>query len=142
MTLPRTDEPPSGVRGRWVAVALAVLLVVAAAVVLFRGGGNDGRVELNSGSARHSVRLVVERARVGTTAMDVEIAGESTVEDVRLEPAMHMGHAMRPAETTAVGPGRFHAENVLLEMTGQWEVTVVLRDSAGTERVVFPLLVS
>ncbi|MCP3804066.1 FixH family protein [Allokutzneria sp. A3M-2-11 16] len=128
-------------RGRWVAVALVVLLVAAGGFVLL-GGGGGGRVELNSSSARHSVRLVVERARVGTTAMEVEIAGESTVEGVRLEPVMHMGHAMPLAETAAVGPGRYRAENVLLEMTGQWEVTVVLRDSAGTERVVFPLLVS
>ncbi|WP_143261450.1 FixH family protein [Allokutzneria sp. NRRL B-24872] len=128
-------------RRRWVAVVLAVALVVAGAVLLF-GGGDGGRVELTSSSTRHSVRLVVKRARVGTTAMDVETTGASTVDSVRLEPAMHMGHAMRPAATTVVGPGRFRAENVLLEMTGQWEVTVVLRDGTGTERVVFPLLVS
>ncbi|MFB9905703.1 FixH family protein [Allokutzneria oryzae] len=130
-------------RPQWIVALVATVAVVAGAVALLTAGSGDAGVALSSSTSRHSVRLVVDSPRAGTTAIDVEVTGESSVDGVRIEPAMpHMGHAVRPATTAPAGRGRYRAENVLLEMSGQWEITVVVEDARGTERVIFPLLVS
>ncbi|WP_199440924.1 FixH family protein [Umezawaea beigongshangensis] len=124
--------------------ALLVAVVVAAAVVLFaRPGSGSAPAALEAATSRHGVRLVVDAARAGTTGVDVEVSGAPDVDEVRIEPAMpHMGHALPPIPAQRTGDGRYRAAEVPLDMAGQWELTVVVDDARGAERVVFPLLIS
>ena len=131
---------------RWQAsVAAAVAaIVIATTVWLARNGTSGGGTTLRGGTSRHDVSVVLAAATAGTRVVDIEVSEPAGVTAVRLEPAMtEMGHAYAPLTAAPVDEpnGRYRAE-VRLDMPGRWELTVVVDDGAGTERVALPLTVT
>lgn len=129
-------------RGRLILAAVVAVVVTGTALLLLRTGTPDGPTVLQDST----VRVVVDAATVGTTAVHVEVGEADGVTVVRLEPVMpHMGHALAPvtAEPAADGevPGRYRA-SIRFDMPGPWELTVVVDDDQGTQRVMFPLVVT
>ncbi|MBN6035212.1 FixH family protein [Amycolatopsis sp. 195334CR] len=129
-----------------VALALAGTALLAVLAWLLWPGGSDGAATAQAASARHTVHLRVEEPKTGLNAFDVEVTDPlghpAEGLEVTVEPVMaQMGHALEPVTAPAKGPGRYHAAETLLPMSGQWEITVRLRDHTGTEELVFPLLV-
>jgi hypothetical protein len=119
-------------------------IVIATTVWLARDDNSDGDATLRGGTRRHDVSVAPAVATVGVNAVDIEVSEPAGVTAVRLEPAMtDMGHAYPPLTAAPVDKesGRYRAE-VRLDMPGRWELTVVVDDGTGTERVAFPLTVT
>lgn len=130
---------------RRVVLVVAVLAAAAVAVWLL-WPAPTGPTVLTGTAGRHAVRLSVDAPHTGRTAVDVQVTdpggGPASVAGVTVEPVMpQMGHAQAPLTATPDGPGRYRVAEVVLPMSGQWEITVALTGPAGPEQVVFPLLV-
>jgi nitrogen fixation protein FixH len=128
-------------------VVLVVAVLAAAAVAVWLAWpAPTGPTVLTGSAGQHTVRLSVDSPRTGRAAFDVQVTdpggGPAAVSGVTVEPVMpQMGHAQAPLTATSDGPGRYRVADVLLPMSGQWEITVALTGPAGPEQVVFPLLV-
>lgn len=130
-------------RGQAIVAAAVAAIIIATTVWLARNGTSTGTT-LRGGTSRHDVGVTLPAARVGVSAVDIEVSDPAGVTAVRLEPAMtDMGHAYAPVTAAPVGErnGRYRAE-VRLDMPGRWELTVVVDDGAGTERVALPLTIT
>ncbi|GAB2742643.1 FixH family protein [Amycolatopsis magusensis] len=128
------------------ALAIAGLAVLAVVAWLLWPSSSDGATSLHAAGARNTVNLQVNEPKTGLNAFDLEVTDPfgHPVEglEVTLEPVMaQMGHALEPVPAQERVPGRYHAAEALLPMSGQWEITVRLRADSGTEELVFPLLV-
>jgi len=129
---------------RYVLWAVGGLIVLVAALVLWpRGGGTQPYL---AEGKQLSFQLTPASTKTGINAFDLRITdrgGNPAQGDVTVEPTMpQMGHAVAPVTAGPREPGHFRAENVDLAMAGQWEITVSVNRPAGTERVVFPLLLT
>ncbi|AXB45764.1 FixH family protein [Amycolatopsis albispora] len=130
-----------------VALGIAGAALLAVLAWLLWPAGSDGAASMEVAGQHHTVRLRVEAPKTGLNAFDLEVADAlghpAEGLEVTVEPVMaQMGHALEPVPATPRAPGRYHAADTLLPMSGQWEITVRLRDgTAGTEELVFPLLV-
>ncbi|GAB3462771.1 FixH family protein [Actinophytocola sediminis] len=133
-------------RGRLILAAVAAVVVTGTSLLLPRTETADGQTVLHGSTARHTVRVVVDPAEVGTSAVHIEVSAPGGVTGVRLEPAMpHMGHAFAPVTAKPVAgneiPGRYRV-STRFDMPGTWELTVVVDDGQGAQRVVLPLVVT
>lgn len=121
-----------------------VLLVALGAVLATSGCGSAGETALTTRTARYVVRLTLDRAALGEREALVEIRDEEdrpvTAAEVKIVPVMAaMGHAM-PAVRAApepTAPGRYRARGRLFEMTGGWEVDVLVRVAGRSETARF-----
>ncbi|OXM50564.1 hypothetical protein CFP71_27670 [Amycolatopsis thailandensis] len=121
---------------------ISVVAVLAAAIVAWlvwpSGGGEQVQ---RSTQGPYTVQLSVEDPRQGGNVFALTVTG-ATPDVVTVEPVMpQMGHALAPSPAIAQAPGRFRTGDVLLPMSGQWEITVSLRGPSGATQHVFPLLV-
>lgn len=133
-------------RGGLFLAAMVAAVVAVAVLLLLPAGAPGGQAELQADTARHTVRMVVDKVVVGTSAVQIEVSEAADVTGVRLEPVMtHMGHAFPPltAEpvTDSAERGRYRTD-VGFDMPGHWELTVVIDDGQGTQRVTFPITVT
>ncbi|MCS7477913.1 FixH family protein [Umezawaea endophytica] len=129
-------------RGRVVLATAVVVAVIGGALAMTWAGTTKGQAVLEGGTSRHTVRVVVEPAAVGTTVVRIEVGAASGVVGVRLEPAMaHMGHALAPLAAALEGPGRYRVDTTF-DMPGPWELTVAVEDGLGTQRVALPLVIT
>jgi hypothetical protein len=124
--------------------ALGAVIVVVAALILWP---SSEETQPYLAETEHlSFRLTAASTKTGINSFDLEItdrSGNPAQGDVTVEPAMpQMGHAISPVTAGPQEPGRYKVEHVDLAMAGQWEITVSLDRPAGTERVVFPLLLT
>jgi hypothetical protein len=55
---------------------------------------------------------------------------------------VEMGHAGPPVTATAEAPGRYVASGVEFFMPGRWDVGVTVHGPAGSDEVVFPVLIA
>ncbi len=119
------------------------MLAVAAAALGWLLNPVGGEPEVHrTATERYVVRLVVPAQ--GGEQWAVEVDGRdgrpAAVSGVRLEPVMTgMGHALEPVPARPDGVGR-HRADVVLPMSGAWEVTVRLHDAAGGAEAVFTVL--
>ncbi|WP_419707221.1 FixH family protein [Promicromonospora sp. NFX87] len=133
-------------RTRLILATTAVAAVLlGAGLLLVPASAPSEPVVLEADTARHAVRVVVDPAAVGTSEVRIEVGGAADVTRVRLEPAMtQMGHAYPPITAEPLlgsdGSGTYRAE-VRFDMSGTWELTVVVDDGHGAQRVTFPLVV-
>ncbi|MFC9253776.1 FixH family protein [Amycolatopsis thailandensis] len=121
---------------------ISVVAVLVAAIVAWlvwpSGGGEQVQ---RSTQGPYTVQLSVEDPRQGGNVFALTVTG-ATPDVVTVEPVMpQMGHALTPSPAIAQAPGRFRTGDVLLPMSGQWEITVSLRGPSGATQHVFPLLV-
>jgi hypothetical protein len=128
--------------GRLTLAVIAAVVVAGIALLLLRTGTPAGQTVLHGKIAAHTVRVVVDPAAVGTSTVHVEVGEASGITGVRLEPVMpHMGHALTPVTAESVSGGRYRLD-MQFDMPGSWELTVVVDDDQGTQRVVLPLVVT
>ncbi len=121
---------------------ISVVAVLAVAIVAWLVWPSSGGVQVRrSTQGPYTVQLSVEDPHQGGNVFALTVTG-ATPDVVTLEPVMpRMGHALAPSPAIAEGPGRFRTGDVLLPMSGQWEITVSLRGPSGATQHVFPLLV-
>jgi hypothetical protein len=126
-----------------VIAGVCAAIVIALTVSLARGTSRTGATELRGTAGRYSAEVQVAAAVVGVTVVDIVVRPAAAV-DIRVEPTMtDMGHAYPPITATRVDEeaGRYRAE-VRFDMSGQWELTVVVDDGKDTARVGLPLTVT
>ncbi|WP_158887668.1 FixH family protein [Amycolatopsis anabasis] len=131
-------------------VALIAGVVVAAGVLLawlLWPAGDSGPNVLRGGTERYAVELSLDNPRVGANSVALLVTDPRgapvALDSVTVEPVMpQMGHAITPVPAGPDGPGRYRAHDLVLPMSGQWELTVRLRGAPGPDQVVFPLLVN
>lgn len=121
---------------------ISVVAVLAAAIVAWLVWPSSGGEQMQrSTQGPYTVQLSVEDPHQGGNVFALTVTG-ATPDVVTLEPVMpQMGHALAPSPAIAEGPGTFRTGDVLLPMSGQWEITVSLRGPSGATQHVFPLLV-
>jgi hypothetical protein len=121
---------------------ISVVAVLAAAIVAWLVWPSSGGEQTQrSTQGPYTVQLSVEDPHQGGNVFALTVTGAAP-DVVTLEPVMpQMGHALAPSPAIAEGPGRFRTGDVLLPMSGQWEITVSLRGPSGATQHVFPLLV-
>ncbi|MEU3768900.1 hypothetical protein AB0E55_27920 [Amycolatopsis keratiniphila] len=121
---------------------ISVVAVLAVAIVAWLVWPSSGGVQVQrSTQGPYTVQMSVEDPHQGGNVFALTVSG-ATPDVVTLEPVMpQMGHALAPSPAIAEGPGRFRTGDVLLPMSGQWEITVSLRGPSGATQHVFPLLV-
>jgi hypothetical protein len=148
MTAPVTEDVPLRPRSPWglVAAGTAVVLIAAVALgVLVRPTPRASAV-LHTGTSRHVVTATVRNPRIGTTAVEIDLAdriGGPAQAAVQIQAVMPlMGHATPPAEAVPVGSGRYRAEGVPLMMTGSWELLLSIDVAGAGDHLVLPLPVS
>lgn len=132
-------------RGRLILAAMTAVVVIGTALLMLRPGAPGGQVVLQGSTVRHTVRVVVDTATVGTNAVHVEVGEAGGVTGVRLEPVMpHMGHAFAPVTAEPVQDGEIgrYRFTMRFDMPGPWELTVAVDDDQGTQRIPFPLIVT
>jgi hypothetical protein len=123
--------------------AVSAAIVIASTVLLARGTSPTGATQLRGTAGRHSIEVEVAAVVVGVTAVDIVVRPVGAVE-IRVEPTMtDMGHAYPPITAILVDEetGRYRAE-VRFDMSGRWELTVVVDDGTDTARVGLPLTVT
>ncbi|EMD24386.1 FixH family protein [Amycolatopsis azurea] len=121
---------------------ISVVAVLVAAIVAWLVWPSGGGEQVQSSTqGPYTVRLSVEDPHQGGNVFALTVSG-ATPDVVTVEPVMpQMGHALAPSPAIAQAPGRFRTGDVLLPMSGQWEITVSLRGPSGSTQHVFPLLV-
>ncbi|RSN37266.1 hypothetical protein DMC61_04220 [Amycolatopsis sp. WAC 04169] len=121
---------------------ISMVAVLAVAIVAWLVWPSSGGAQVQrSTQGPYTVQLSVEDPHQGGNVFALTVTG-ATPDVVTLEPVMpQMGHALAPSPAIAEGPGRFRTGDVLLPMSGQWEITVSLRGPSGATQHVFPLLV-
>jgi hypothetical protein len=128
-------------------IAAAVAVVAVATLAwLFWPKNSSGPTSAQAVAGPYSVTLSAENPKLGNNSLAIEVtdaAGKpASLDVVTIEPVMpQMGHALAPITAGADGPGHYRAAETTLPMSGQWEITVILRGSTGTDQAVFPLLV-
>jgi hypothetical protein len=132
--------------GLVVAGAVVALIAAVALGVLVRPTPRAAAA-LHTGTSRHVVTATVQNPRIGTTAVEIDLAdrigGPTTQAAVEIEAVMPlMGHAATPATAVSVGGGRYRAEGVPLMMTGSWELLVSIDVAGAVDHLVLPLPVS
>ncbi|MFI5562213.1 FixH family protein [Amycolatopsis japonica] len=132
----------STVDSRRPVLLISVVAVLAVAIVAWLVWPSSGGEQTQrSTQGPYTVQLSVEDPHQGGNVFALTVSG-GTPDVVTLEPVMpQMGHALAPSPAIAEGPGRFRTGDVLLPMSGQWEITVSLRGPSGATQHVFPLLV-
>ncbi len=137
-----TSTVKSTVDRRRPVLLISVVAVLAAAIVawlVWPSGGGE-RVQRSTRGAS-TVELSVTDPHQGGNVFALTVTGAAP-DVVTVEPVMpQMGHALAPSPAIAQAPGLFRTGDVLLPMSGQWEITVSLRGPSGTTQHVFPLLV-
>jgi hypothetical protein len=108
---------------------------------------SHGTGGLHTGTSHYVVTVTVENPRIGTTAVEIDVAGRTggvaTPAAVEIEAVMPlMGHATPPVPAAPVGAGRYRAEGVPLMMTGSWELLVSIDFTGGVDHLTLPLSVS
>lgn len=134
-------------RSRAVVAVWVALALLAGSALLVRGRAQPAPTVVQASTSRHEVRVTAHPPTSGSTAVEVELTGvggvSSGVTAVRLEPTMtQMGHALPPvaAQPPSGGEaGGSYRADVLLDMSGSWELHVVIDDARGTERLPVPL---
>ncbi|MFE6609625.1 FixH family protein [Amycolatopsis sp. NPDC057786] len=132
----------STVDGRKPVLLISVVAVLAAAIVAWLVWPSGGGAQVQrSTQGPYTVQLSVDDPHQGGNVFALTVTG-ATPDVVTLEPVMpQMGHALAPSPAIAEGPGKFRTGDVLLPMSGQWEITISLRGPSGATQHVFPLLV-
>ncbi|MGW0520692.1 FixH family protein [Crossiella sp. NPDC003009] len=129
-----------------VLLAAAGLLLLGGALFVCWPRAGAGATTAQQSTPKHTVALSIADPKPGDNTVTLAVTDRegrpAAVDRVSLEPVMpQMGHALAPVGAQAEAPGRFRAHGFLFHMSGPWQLTVVLHGAAGTDRVVFPLLV-
>jgi hypothetical protein len=120
---------------------LPPLLVAFFALAACAGSGPPPQT---AQTARYTVQLSVEGAKLGDAAATVEVrdaAGQpAQVESVVVAPTMKsMGMASPEVTAQQLSPGRFRAEGITFSMLGDWELDVRVAAGDSEETATFKL---
>jgi hypothetical protein len=132
-------------RDRCRVLRLLPLLIVALAVLAACASG--GQPPQTAQTARYSVQLSVEGAKLGDAAATVEVrdaAGQpAQVESVVVAPTMKsMGMASPEVTAQQVSPGRFRAEGITFSMLGDWELDVRVAAGGSEDTAMFKVQIN
>lgn len=126
---------------RMLRAALACVLLAGAFLLAACGGGTS----MTQQTASYTVKLTLDTLAVGDRTATVEINDQSgqpvAAERVVLTPTMlSMGMASPEVAAQADGSGRYRGD-VLLSMTGDWELDVRVEDGSANETARFTFTV-
>jgi hypothetical protein len=132
---------PVSVGGAIVAAAAAVILV------WLLWPTPPGPVVLHAGTSHYVVTATVDSARMGGTAVEVDLATRAGAPldraMVQIQAVMPlMGHATPPVTADSAGGGRYRAAQVPLMMTGAWELQLSIAAPDGVDTLMLPLSVT
>jgi hypothetical protein len=134
---------------RRLALPLAGAAVVVTALALGWALWPSGATAtvLHGETPRYTVALTIDRPRIGTTAIEVDVVtyfGAAAPATVSVEPTMPLlGLAVPPVGASARSVGHFWASDVTLLATGPCELRIILTDRQGkTSQLVLPFTVS
>jgi hypothetical protein len=123
---------------------LPALLVALVALAACAGSGPPPQT---AQTARYTLQLSVEDARLGDAAATVEVrdpGGQpAQVDGVVIAPTMRsMGMASPEVTAQQVAPGRFRAEGITFSMLGDWELDVRVSAEGSEDTATFKLEVT
>ena len=124
-----------------------VLVGVIGSLLGLSACGGAGAVAQTAQTARYSVQISVEGARIGNGAATIDVrdaAGQpATIDGVVVAPLMrNMGMASPEVAAQQVAPGRYRAEGITFSMAGDWELDVRVAAGDSEDVATFKLAIS
>lgn len=121
------------------------MIVVLALAMLWLWPMPAGPTVVTTGTSRYVVTATIDSRRVGTTAVQVDLAGRDnttpTPAAVTVQTVLPgMGYATPPVNAVADPAGGYRAEGVPLMMIGRWELHISIRDAAGDDDLTVPVI--
>lgn len=145
-TVAQPAESPDRARPRALLIGgIAVAVVVAIGVLIWPSP--PGPVVVHAGTSRYVVTATIERPRIGSTDVDIDLTdhagrpvGRAAVGIEAIMPLM--GYADPVVAATSVDSTHFHVAGVPLMMTGPWELRLSIDAPDGVDNLTLPLTVS
>lgn len=126
--------------------ALVLVGVIGSLLGLSACGGSSGGAQ-TAQTARYSVQLSVEDAKIGNGAATIDVrdaAGQPVaVDSVVVAPLMRdMGMASPEVVAQQIAPGRYRTEGIMFSMGGDWELDVRVAAGGSEDVATFKVVIS